>query len=57
MSGNVFEWCSDFFNNTNIYHVLRGGSACRSSAYCESGANIRGGDMISDCGFRLLMEP
>ncbi|MDR0830920.1 MAG: SUMF1/EgtB/PvdO family nonheme iron enzyme [Prevotellaceae bacterium] len=57
MSGNVYEWCSNLFDNTNEY-AARGGSWFNEPAFCEvshrnhAPANMR----AMHIGFRLASE-
>lgn len=70
MSGNVWEWCSDFFGNyssdaqtnptgalTGLYHINRGG--CWYSSDKKSSVSIRSFTRASDCrstyGLRLVL--
>jgi len=69
MSGNVWEWCSDFYGpypSTSVTdppgpssgrdHVLRGGSFNSYERYCRSATRSRGipGWMLDAYGFRLV---
>ena len=72
MSGNVWEWVSDWFgtysssNETNprgassgSYRVLRGGSWLSDARYCRvsNRGNDSPGGRGSDLGFRLALSP
>jgi formylglycine-generating enzyme required for sulfatase activity len=55
MSGNVWEWCEDWYDNEQKYRVLRGGSWFHSPQYAR--AAFRSSDSpakrINYYGFRL----
>lgn len=69
MSGNVWEWCSDWFKDypgstvigdfTGVARVARGGSFARSDLFCR--VSFRAGHKAEsgspDIGFRLVLVP
>ena len=59
MHGNVFQWCEEFFDNTNSDRVNRGGSWFYDAGNCR--AAIRDGYAPAgrslDLGFRLARVP
>ena len=55
MHGNVWEWCSDWYNKNRNYRVLRGGSWYFSSDLCSAWCRVyfTPENRIIDGGFRL----
>jgi formylglycine-generating enzyme required for sulfatase activity len=72
MHGNVWEWCSDWHDDSyanaknqdptgpdsGAYCVLRGGSWCRTPLYCRSAYRLRGSPVIRGdlLGFRVAVD-
>ena len=69
MHGNVWEWCSDVYdadegtdtltdNETELQHVIRGGSWNRPARHCRSVSSDRpsGANLPFTLGFRVVAE-
>jgi len=59
MSGNVWEWCQDIYDNDYAFRVLRGGSYHDNyEQNCRVEARHRGkpGDNYNNYGFRLVIS-
>ncbi len=60
MAGNVWEWCSDWWDGEQKQRVLRGGSWLNYNANyfrCAERYGFLPGDRFNDVGFRLSSLP
>ncbi len=57
MHGNVYQWCEDYYDQTNTRPVLRGGSWFRNAHYCRAAYwySIAPAFVNLDVGFRLVV--
>ena len=58
MSGNVWEWCEDWYDENRSSRVLRGGSWNDYAQYCRvsNRGNYPPGNRYSSFGFRLALS-
>jgi len=58
MHGNLWEWCSDAYENNNNFRVVKGGSWASEAKDCRSATRKRlePDEKRSVVGFRLLMQ-
>jgi len=58
MSGNVWEWCQDWFDDSQQSRVLRGGSWHLAAYHCQVSyrGNYEPDGRINDFGFRLAQD-
>jgi hypothetical protein len=58
MSGNVWEWCEDWYDSSHLYRVLRGGSwdSYASSCRVSFRADDSPGSRYNSGGFRLALS-
>ena len=59
LSGNVWEWCMDWYDKNRSYRVLRGGSWYDGEQNCRSAYRScsRPDDRSNGIGFRLVFVP
>ena len=56
MSGNVWEWCEDWYDAGFSHRVLRGGSCSLNAQYCRVAFRLNASPSArSDFGFRLVL--
>ena len=58
MSGNVWEWCQDWYDDLQRQHVNRGGGWNSSASYCTVAFRSRdtSGFRFKDLGFRVILS-
>ena len=58
MHGNVYQWCENYYDKTNISRVLRGGSWFIYARNCRAASRDYGApDFDSgNVGFRLVLS-
>ncbi len=59
MTGNVWEWCEDWYDSSQSYRVARGGSWYLSASSCRVSyrSNSSPGFRHSNLGFRVVLVP
>ena len=57
MSGNVWEWCEDFYDSSGSYRVFRGGSWYDGAWYCRVSCrgNSAPSNRVNNLGLRLAL--